>query len=174
MPENKIILLDTMIVGGLFALNKKGNKIEENKTEWKRAVIKIVNIFENKRLLAPPSVCFELMCWDKNWHKFVTEKSRSVFNYSSEPISNETLQIASKFAYTCGESFGETNEIKYKLKSMDPITAAYAINHKYYILTENEKYFPESFFKIVSIEKLILFGKDGKKYRRFLYLLESN
>jgi hypothetical protein len=174
--NDRYIMLDTMVVAGIFALTKKGPGVEENKKEWKRAVIKFTSDISNKKIVVPPSVCFELMCWNKEWYEMVSvnPNNYSIFSYSSEPIKNEIMKVAAEFAYSCGENYGEKDDGKYKLKSMDPVTAAYSLKHNHYILTENEKDFPEKCFHIVSTEKLILSGKDRKKYRRFLYLLEPN
>jgi len=137
MPEDKVILLDTMVVGGLFALSKKGKSIDENKKEWKNVVVKIIENIKNRKLVVPPSVCFELMCWNKEWHQLISSKSSSIFSYSDRPIRNEILQLAAMYSYECGSKFVDGDESKPKLKSMDPITAAYCLKHKYYIITEN-------------------------------------
>ena len=128
LSEDKYIMLDTMVVAGIFALTKTGHGVEENKKEWKRAVVKLAKNVDNNvvRIVAPPSVCFELMCWNKDWHKMVSEYPNRypLFSYSNEPIKNEDLKIAAKFAHSCGASYGETGDAKYKLKSLDPSISA--------------------------------------------------
>jgi len=173
--DKPYILLDTMVVAGIFALTKKGDSTERNKREWKRAVSKLREGIEYQGITVSPSVCFELMCWNKDWFEFVATNSKKIplFNYSNEPIKNDILQIAAKYSYKCGENYsGCAADDNFKLKSMDPITAAYSIKHNHYILTENQRDFPESYFQLVAVEQLILFAKNDKKYRRFLCLIK--
>ncbi|MPN40374.1 hypothetical protein SDC9_187910 [bioreactor metagenome] len=54
---------------------------------------------------------------------------------------------------------------------MDPIIAAYSLLGKHYLLTTNQKDFPESHFSVIETRVLVLSGKAGK-HRQIVFLLK--
>lgn len=172
MPSNAIApicLLDTMVVAGLFAIKKKEN-IDQHKTEWNRAIISLSSKIGSKCLFRVPTpVCYELMCWCVEWRDIIIKKKSSIFHFSTYDIDNEILNSASKYSIESQIDFYD--ESCHKVKSLDPLVAAYSLKYGYYLLTENQKDFPDSHFNIIGVETLVLNQKKGSG-RRFLYLLQ--
>ena len=172
MPTNQsIILLDSMVVAGIYALTKKGVDIDERKNTYKSTVTELVNLIDNKSLICVPTpVCFELMCWNKEWRNFVLNSDSPLFYFAKHSITNDVLLQASLFSI-------ESNTCKYdekvhKIKSLDAIIAAYSLINTYYVLTENQSDFPESHFQLVGTRMMLLKQKDEGVRRVFLHLLK--
>jgi len=167
MPTNpSIILLDTNVVAGLFSITKK---IEDHKIAWDNAINKIAKkVNDNYFLRVPTCVCYELMCWNKEWSNFVKTNPNNIFFYASNSIANNILRIAAEYSIKSEIKFYD--EGTNKVKSFDPILAAYSLHFGYFILTENQSDFVEDYFSIVLTESVILSQKKGK-LRKFLYLL---
>jgi hypothetical protein len=115
------------------------------------------------------------MAWNLKWLQIVNDKKNdSLFKYSSYDIKNDILKIGAKYAYESNIRTGSDGKSA-KLKTMDPLLAAYSIKHKCCILTENECDFPDSHFDVIGVEVLKLIGSDKdlhKKQRSILYLLK--
>lgn len=173
MPtSHSFVLLDTMVVGGIFAVSKSDSpKENENKNSWKSAIANLINraSITNTQFIVPTSVCYELISMDKNWFNFVLNSSSGgIFQYSKNNIASKILQLAAQYSYSSRIEFSEKES--YKSKSFDPITAAYSLFCNYPLITENQDDFCEPYFKIVAIEPVLLNAKQGK-YRRLLSLL---
>lgn len=159
-----------MVVAGVFSITKKHDKIEQHKAEWKRAIGSLVSKLSGPYLLRVPTpVCFELMCWNKEWRDFILNGSSPVFRFATNYISNEILLIASKYSIESKITFFDNNS--HKVKTMDPLIAAYGIQGGHYVLTENQQDFPETHFDVVTCEVLLLDQPKGIE-RRILYLLK--
>jgi len=181
MKSNEnIIFLDSNVIAGIFAIGKDGQKsrkMEINYEEWGRAINVLINIEKSSstpQLRVPTPICYELMSWDKKWYDIVNDpKNISYFYYSSFGIGNEYLRIASKYAYESQIRIGSDCQSA-KMKTMDPLLAAYSIKFGFPILTENECDFPDSHFDVVGVEILKLIGSDKtqRKHRSILYLLK--
>ena len=168
------ILLDTMIVAGIYAAAKVGDaeNLLASQTEWRRIVKSLIEKAElkNIKLVIPRPVFYELMSMNKTWYDYVIEREKNpIFNTSTETISDEILKRASLYAHECRAQFGQDDG---KLKSYDPLIAAYAAEAHGYVITENQKDFSESHFQVVAIDTAILKGKDVKG-RRIIFLLKS-
>lgn len=164
----QLVLLDTMIVAGLFALSKKGIHVKQQRAMWVGAVFSILP--RECAYLVPTSVCYELMSWNKEWHAFILGMSDTVvFKAVNDDIPANILHLAA--SYSAENEIVYFDDKKYKVKSLDPITAAYAMVNRCFILTENEKDFPESYFSVRSSQLILLPQKQGVK-RRIIYLLE--
>lgn len=175
MSANKqIILLDTMVVAGIFAVSKNGGDwLSENKQQWSDAILSLSKSIKATgcEFLVPTSVCYELMTMNKDWKKLVLSESDSVFRYAKRAISNEILQLAAEYSFnSCSVGSDDT---KHKVKSFDPVTAAYSLKHGYPIITENQKDFTEPFFSITEIKPVVVNIKKGKE-RRLLCLISPN
>lgn len=159
-----------MVVAGVFALTKKGDDITERKNTYKAAIIDLVTALGPSYLLRVPTpVCFELMCWNQVWKDFVLNSKSQLFFFAKHSITSEVLNAAAKFSIdsnTC-----KYDEKTHKIKSLDSIIAAYGIINGHYILTENQKDFPESHFELVESRMMLLKQQDGYPPRTFLYLL---
>lgn len=173
MPSNNnIILLDTMVVGGLFAISKINTVAEnQNKYSWDNGIRNLLNItgFIESSLIVPTSVCYELMSMNAEWKKYILDNTDKIFSYARYPITNSILQIAAEYSFKSRVVFSDGKT--HKIKSFDPITAAYSICFNYPIITENQDDFAESHFQILAIKPIILNGGNGK-YRRLLSLLK--
>ena len=173
MPSsNNLVLLDTMVVGGLFAISKINTIAEnQNRDSWDNGIRNLLNMsgFTESSLVVPTSVCYELMSMNAEWKKYILDKTDKIFSYAKYPITNNILQTAAEYSFKSRVVFfdGKTH----KIKSFDPITAAYSIWFNYPIITENQEDFAESHFQIVAVEPIILNGNIGK-YRRLLSLLK--
>ncbi|MEK7079320.1 MAG: hypothetical protein AAB929_04585 [Patescibacteria group bacterium] len=172
MPSNPpIILLDSMVVAGVFALTKSGNNIDERKNTYKAVIIDLVSILGKSYLLSVPTpVCFELMCWNEIWKNFVLNSKSQLFFFAKHSITSDVLQTAAEFSIksnTC-----RYDEKIHKIKSLDSIIAAYGISNGHYILTENQKGFPESHFELIGSRVMLLKQHEGYPPRTFLYLLK--
>ncbi len=168
--KSTIILLDTMVVAGIFAVTKKHEKIEQHKAEWKRAIKSIISEIANPYLRVPTPVCFELMCWNKEWRNFILNDKRKIFQFAYYPVTNDVIMTATEYAVNCQMEFFDG--AVHKVKTVDPLIAAYSLLGGHYILTENQQDFPESYFKIVKCEILLLDQRKGGLNRRVLYLLK--
>ncbi len=179
--DENTIFLDSNVVAGAIAVGKDGNssqKTEKNLEEWGGAIKKLANKLSPdsyKKLIVPTPICYELMAWNPKWFQIVSDtKNDPLFKYSNYDIKNDILKVGAKYAYESKTGTGSDNQSA-KLKTMDPLLAAYSIKHKCCILTENECDFPESHFEVVGIEVLKLIGSDKnlhKKQRSILYLLK--
>jgi len=168
-----VILLDTMVVAGMFAVTKQGGGvewIEGRKKNWRTAVDNLTaKVGEGVILKVPTPVCYELMCWNEGWYKQVTSGRNPVFAYAKNNIHSKFLLMAARYSVECRVEYFDST--KYKVKTMDPLVAAYSMVFGYYLLTENQKDFPESHFSVVEIEPLVLKEKKGQ-VRKVLYLLQ--
>jgi hypothetical protein len=73
MPSDPIILLDTSIVAGTFAVSKKGGHVEEQKKLLQSAVLKLASLISTKCMIRVPTpVCYELMAMNREWHEFIS------------------------------------------------------------------------------------------------------
>lgn len=172
MPSNSKVLLDTMVVAGLFAVTKNKDKYaQSNKTEWERVIASLFKKcgLTDCRLSIPNSVCYELMSMNQGWFNFISENSDDLFRFSRTHINNDVLAFAAKYSF---ESQTQNEDGKFdKVKGLDPITAAYSIMYDYYLITENLKDFPDSYFEVIALESAILDGQKGR-YRKILALLK--
>lgn len=170
MPSDPIILLDTPIVAGSFAVAKSGSHVEPQKAIWKAAVSQLASKVSSRCMIRVPTpVCYELMAMNKEWHDFILKSPDDIFRFARYSIPSEVLVLAAKYSYTaqCIYYDGE----KQKMKSLDPLIAAYALNGKHHLMTTNQQDFPESHFAVVDTEVLTLPGKNGT-YRSMVYLLK--
>lgn len=172
MSSDPIILLDTSIVAGCFAVSKTGNHVAEQKKLLQSAVIKLASMVSSKCMIRVPTpVCYELMAMNKEWYQFISKSKNATFRFATFSIPNDILMLAAEYSYStsCNYFDGE----KQKIKTMDPLIAAYAIKGNHHLLTTNQHDFPESHFSVVGTEILVLSGKNGR-YRRIIYLLKPN
>lgn len=178
MGLNKIVLLDSNVVAGIVAVGRDGNGSRRhtlNASEWEKSINNLVSNIDKDltliKLKVPTPICYELMAWSKKWFDLVSGSSYgSYFDYSSCNINNKFIKIAARYAYESRISSGSDDKSA-KLKTMDPLLAAYSIMFNYPILTENECDFPNSHFEVLGISLLNLSGSN-KQYRNVLYLLK--
>ena len=114
------------------------------------------------------------MAWNKEWFKIVTgDEYKILFTYSSYGLANKFIKVAARYAFESQIRTGSNNDSA-KLKTMDPLLAAYSIIFNCPILTENECDFPNSHFDVVGINLLNLISSNdsNKKHRSILYLLK--
>lgn len=166
------VLLDTVVVAGLFAISKSGKYVDSNRSSWSTAITTLLARAKISRpkLQIPVSVCFELKCWSRTWYDFVNSTSHPAFKYSNTHIINTILDEAAKFAIAC--RMPTEDEKTAKLKTFDPITAAYCLMFNFCLITENQQDFPESHFRVIGSESVVLFSRDGdRQNRRTIYLL---
>lgn len=170
MPSSPIILLDTPIVAGSFAVSKIGPHVEAEKNVWKNAVKSIASsISTNCLIRVPTPVCYELMSINKEWYNFISNSQSDVFRFSSYSIPNEILKIAAHYYFSTMTMNSDGKD--QKIQTMDPLIAAYCISGGHHLLTTNQHDFPESHFSLVKTEVINLRGKRGL-YRSILYLLK--
>jgi hypothetical protein len=170
MSSDPIILLDTPIVAGSFAVSKIGPHVPAEKTIWRNAIVTIAkSVSPTCMIRVPTPVCYELMSMNKDWFKFIQQSSSAVFRFSTYSIPKLIWQKAAEYYYTamCVNPDGKGE----KMKTMDPLIAAYSLTGGHYLLTTNQQDFPESHFSVEKTEVLTLTGKNGK-YRTILYLLK--
>lgn len=179
--DENTVFLDSNVVAGAIAVGKDGvssQKTEENLKEWGKAIKELTSRLSPdsyKKLVVPTPICYELMAWNSKWSQIVIDaKYDSLFKYSNCDIKNDILKIRARYAYESKIKTGSDNQSA-KLKTMDPLLAAYSIKHKCCILTENECDFPDSHFDVIGVEVLKLIGSDKdlqKRQRSILYLLK--
>jgi len=172
--NRRIVLLDTMAVAGTIAASKHGGEwLSENKKRWSDAILSLSKTFGEKgcEFLVPTSVCYELMTLNEDWKKLVLSESDSIFKYAKRAISNDIMQLAAEYSYKSQTI--ESDDTKHKVKSFDPITAAYSLKYGYPIITENQKDFVEPYFLISEIKPVVVNIKKGKE-RRLLCLISPN
>ena len=170
MSTKPIVIFDTMIVAAVFAVSKKGSHVENEKQIWRKAVKEIVTtVSPTLQARVPTPVCYELMAMNKEWYSHITESQLPFFRFCKTEIPNSILRVAAQYAVetNCTSTDGE----KQKMKTMDPLIAAYAITDKMYILTTNQHDYPETHFSVSEVKVLSLIGKNGP-YRTVLYLLK--
>lgn len=165
------VLLDTMVVAGLFSVTRNRNdKVLNNIKTWEELIEKAVApISGEHQFIVPTPVCYELMSWNKDWKDFVLEGNNPIFKYATYSISAKILQEAAKYSSESEVSYYD--EKKHKIKGMDPIIAAYCLQQGHYLLTENHKDFPDSHFEVVSVSIGIFLQKKGK-IRKIIFLLK--
>ncbi len=159
-----------MVVAALYAVSKTGSYVEKEKRLWQEAVMSLVsNISPECLIKVPTPVCYELMAMNQSWYDHVTRYPKPLFSPASEAIPNTVIKKAAHYSFetNCNSFDGE----KQKMKTMDPLIAAYSLLGGYYILTMNQHDFPESHFTVRNLQILSLQGKNGK-YRSILYLLK--
>ncbi len=166
-PRSSIILLDTMVVAGWFAVSRP---IQEHIDAWETALQNLMSHAPESTLQVPTSVCFELMCWNEPWRNKIVNENLTIFRYHSYSITSDILEIASKYSIESRVSFYDGT--KHKVKSFDPITAAYCIKFGHGLITTNEKDFPESHFEVVDVEIVKLQQENRAIKREDLYLLK--
>jgi hypothetical protein len=83
----------------------------------------------------PTPVCYELMCWNKDWYDEVLSSNNPIFTYAKCSIGSKFLRIAAKYSVDCRVKYFDNK--KHKVKVMDPLVAAYSMEFGYYLLTEN-------------------------------------
>ena len=183
MDLNKTILLDSNVIAGVIAFGKDGNvskKSEINSNEWIRSISKLTALInkdpDNTRLIVPTPICYELMAWSEKWFKIVTEAKeyQHYFAYSSYDITNKFIKTAARYAYESQIRKGSDNENN-KIKTMDPLLAAYSIKFNYPIITLNKCDFPNSHFEVIGIDLLNLISSNdllNRRHRSILYLLK--
>lgn len=172
--NRQIVLLDTMAVAGIIAASKHGGEwLSENKKRWSEAILSLSNKLGKTgcEFLVPTSVCYELMTLNEEWKNLVLSESDSIFMYAKRAITNDILQLAAEYSYKSQTI--ESDDTKHKVKSFDPITAAYSLKYGYPIITENQKDFVEPYFSITEIKPVIVNIKKGKE-RRLLCLISPN
>lgn len=170
MLSNPIILLDTTIVAGTFAISKKGSHVDSEKELWRTAVLELARGISPSCLMRVPTpVCYELMSINSAWHSFVSESKLKLFKYASYSISSAHVLFAAEYAYSANCVYHDGSN--QKMKTMDPLIAAYAIKGNHYLLTTNQQDFPEKYFFVEDTRLMVLSGKSGK-YRQMVYLLK--
>jgi predicted nucleic acid-binding protein len=170
MSSSLIVLLDTNIVAALFAVSKTGGHVEPEKQLWRSAVLELTQLVSAECLIRVPTpVCYELMAMNQAWFNYVNTSQDEVFRFSHNAISEKIWKEASKYYFTakCFNSDGKEE----KIRTMDPIIAAYSLLGKHYLLTTNQKDFPESHFSVIETRVLVLSGKAGK-HRQIVFLLK--
>lgn len=170
MLSNPIVLLDTNIVAGLFSVSKLGPHVEHEKKIWRDAVRSLILTVSSKCLARVPTpVCYELMSINKRWYSFITTSKENLFQFSAGGINNDVLMKAAEYSLQtfCVSPDGKEQ----KIKTMDPLIAAYSLIAGHYILTLNQQDFPESHFTVAGTKVITLSGKTAK-YRVILYLLK--
>lgn len=172
MPTNQpIVLLDSMVVAGIYALTKKGADFDERRNTYKSTVTELIELIDGKSLVRVPTpVCFELMCWNKEWRNFVLNSNIPLFYFAKHSITSDILCAASLFSIE--SNICRYDEKVHKIKSLDAIIAAYSLVNKYFILTENQSDFPESHFQLVGTRMMLLKQRDEGTRRVFLHLLK--
>lgn len=172
MSASRFILLDTMVVGGIFAVSKPNSESEkQNRAEWRRSIeeLRIKGGIQKASFIVPTPVCYELMCLNKEWTQMILGNRENLFPYASRNISGQVLKKAADFSIESKVEF--TNNESFKSKSLDPIIAAYSLIQGHYIITENQKDYPESHFQVLAMEPVIINGQKGK-LRKILLLLK--
>ncbi len=165
-----------MIVSGMYALSQKEIHASFNKLQWERSISNLlVDLSEDKRIAVPTPACYELMCKSKEWKEFIVENQKSktgIFKFALQSIAPNILLKAAEF--TLDTCVVKVTGDQGKMLTLDPMIAAYSLIYNYYIVTENQYDFPEPYFTATRCEAMILKNKDGKNYRRMLYLLKPN
>lgn len=163
-----------MIVSGMYALSQKESFAGFNKSQWEKSITNLLNdLPEDRRIVVPTPACYELMCKSKEWKDYIVENQKSksgIFKFALQPISANILLKAAE--YTLDTCVVKVTGDQGKMLTLDPLIAAYSLIYKYYIVTENQYDFPEPYFSAVRCEAMILKNKEGKNYRRMLYLLK--
>lgn len=110
--------------------------------------------------------------YNKEWFDLVHNSGKKIFNRAKDNIPNNILSIAAEYTYKAKCQFVDGE--KSKLKSLDPIHAAYCIESNGYLITENQHDFPDPFFTVIALKPIVTIGKEGRKHRRILAMLKSN
>lgn len=170
MPSSPIILLDTPIVAGTFAVSKIGPHVEAEKQVWRKAIHALASIVSSTSLIRVPTpVCYELMSMNREWFDYIANSRSQVFRFASSSIPNAIWKKAAEYYFTAMSI--NTDGRGEKMKTMDPLIAAYSLTGGHYLLTTNQHDFPESHFSVAGTKILTLTGKNGK-YRTIIYLLK--
>lgn len=163
-----------MIVSGMYALSQKESFAAFNKSQWEESIASLLKgLSVDKRIAVPTPACYELMCKSKEWKDFIIENQKSksgIFKFALQPISPSILLRAAEF--TLDTCVVKVTGDQGKMLTLDPLIAAYSLIYNYYIVTENQYDFPEPYFSVTRCEAMILKNKEGKNYRRMLYLLK--
>lgn len=176
MPPNvAYILLDTMIVLGVYALPKPGQTQLPDEKEWRTAlnnILQKIPAVSLYKLTIPTPVCYELLCHGPGWSNYILQNEDEMFRFAKADIKNNILQKAAKYTLDVDPINPDGHDGK--MRTMDPLIAAYALQFDYYLLTENQQDYPEPYFSVIATEPLVLKNKSGKHYRRLLHLLKPN
>lgn len=163
-----------MIVSGMYALSQKESFATFNRNQWEISIANLLNgLPDDRRIVVPTPACYELMCKSKEWKDYILESQKSksgIFKFALQPISPSILLKAAEF--TLDTCVVKVTGDQGKMLTLDPMIAAYSLIYKYYIVTENQYDFPEPYFSATRCEAMILKNKEGKNYRRMLYLLK--
>lgn len=168
--SKSVILLDTPIVAGVFAVAKSGPHVSQDKKLFMFAIRQLSSLVgENFLVRVPTPVCYELMSMNNVWYQFIDKSTNPVFSWAHSQIENEILLIAARYSFSanCNSYDGD----RQKMKTMDPLIAAFCIKNDHYLLTTNQQDFPESHFSYVGSQVLVRSGRAGS-YRSVLYLLK--
>ena len=160
-----------MVVGGIFAISKPDTKPQrENKITWRNSINKLVDKarVDNPQFIVPTPVCFELMTMNQSWKNFILDNTSGVFRYAQYGISSSILKRAAEYSFTSRIKFSDNSS--YKVKSFDPIIAAYSLEYGFPIITENQKDYCESHFSVGAVEPVILNAQINQE-RRYISIL---
>lgn len=158
MPSDPIILLYTNIVAGFFAVSKSGPHVKKEMQLWEEAIAALALKVSHQCLIRVPTpVCYELMAMNKEWHDFISHSPSEIFRFAHYSIPNDVLKLAAEYSYSANCVYYDGD--RQKMKTMDPLIAAYAIKGSHYLMTTNQQDFPESHFSVVDTKILTLSGK---------------
>lgn len=161
-----------MIVLGMFALPGPGRAQLPDEKKWQAAfrnILQRIPITSPYELVISTPVCYELLCHGPDWKKSILDNQNDMFRFAKADIKNKILQKAAQ--YTLDVDPVNPDGRDGKMKTLDPMIAAYALEFGYYLLTKNQQDYPDPYFSIVATEPLVLKNKNGRQYRRMLHLL---
>lgn len=172
LSNTAYVLLDTMVVLGFYGSRTssfQGGKSDADK--WQKTIETLLGRLNvsNFRITVPTPVCYELTCHGSAWKDFFPQEP-DIFRYAEAYISHDILKRAAEYSLSIHPMKADGKEGK--VKTMDPIIAAYSLDLKYYLLTENQQDYPEPYFSLVATEAVVLTDKTGNKYRRLIHLLK--
>ncbi len=167
-----VVLLDTMVAAGVFLFGDTSGKREA----WRDAVLKLID--GDYRVAVPTTVFYELKARDSSWYQWCHDKANAsavspVFQYINYSVTSEILSLSAAYRLLCGErdrnNKSADKEIQQRVGFGDAILAAYALKFGYWIMTINQKDFPNQFFQAQAIGLAPV--PNGKSERRVIYLL---
>lgn len=145
----KIVLLDTDVSAGVLSYLGKNKDVTKAKA-WYDCIRSLIADVAEPRLAIPTPIFYELAARDAAMLEAIAAissdvKRNAIFAYINHSITPHTLLEAAKYRVECGK-------ISKNCPSwVDASLAAYCFPHGHYLITMNQKDYPDKFFEVKRI-----------------------
>jgi len=171
-----LILLDANVAPEILRVIV--SKSSPHDSAWWKCVDALIHGITDAKVSVPPPVFFEMAMKDDEVFRAVESllhtdpKPSPILEYIGTPITSTVMLDASKYVLECHKRSGKQakGENKLGISFVDAILAGYCLRHGHWIVTENQKDFPDHFFEVVRMA--VSPKKTSISERKVVYLLK--